>query len=89
MWVGVCTCTPVHDALSQLVRGGKNDRWNSVIGSSITGALLSYQQGPTAMLQGAASWGALTYVVEELQQKVVRDKDSPSSAPSTETGVKK
>lgn len=53
-------------ALTRVCRGGVEDRWNSVIGSAATGAYLSRQGGPQAMLQGASTYAGFTYVLDTM-----------------------
>jgi hypothetical protein len=53
-------------ALARVCRGGKEDRWNSILGSAATGAYLSRQGGPQAMLQGASSYAGFTYILDNL-----------------------
>lgn len=52
-------------ALSRVVRGGKEDKWNGIIGSAATGAYLSRKGGPQAMVQGSASYAGITYLLDK------------------------
>jgi len=51
-------------ALTRVCRGGVEDRWNGVIGSACTGAYLSRQGGPQAMIQGASTYAGFTYILD-------------------------
>eukprot|EP00557_Chaetoceros_sp_GSL56_P002741 CAMPEP_0176499646 /NCGR_PEP_ID=MMETSP0200_2-20121128/13050_1 /TAXON_ID=947934 /ORGANISM="Chaetoceros sp., Strain GSL56" /LENGTH=361 /DNA_ID=CAMNT_0017898103 /DNA_START=150 /DNA_END=1235 /DNA_ORIENTATION=+ len=53
-------------ALARVCRGGVEDRWNSIISSAATGAYLSRQGGPQAMLQGASTYAGFTYVLDQM-----------------------
>jgi len=53
-------------ALARVCRGGVEDRWNSIIGSAATGAYLSRQGGPQAMLQGASTYAGFTYILDTM-----------------------
>lgn len=53
-------------ALARVCRGGVEDRWNGIIGSAATGAYLSRQGGPQAMLQGASTYAGFTYILDQV-----------------------
>ncbi len=51
----------------RMCRGeGEEDGWNTVIGSGLTGAFLSRNGGPQAMLQGAATYAGFTYFLDKM-----------------------
>ena len=50
----------------RLCRGDVDDNWNTVIGSALTGAFLSRNSGPQAMLQGAATYAGFTYFLDKM-----------------------
>lgn len=50
----------------RLCRGDVDDGWNTVIGSGLTGAFLSRNSGPQAMLQGAATYAGFTYFLDKM-----------------------
>ena len=50
----------------RLCRGDIEDGWNTVIGSGLTGAFLSRNGGPQAMLQGAATYAGFTYFLDKM-----------------------
>lgn len=51
----------------RLCRGDiEDDGWNTVIGSGLTGAFLSRNGGPQAMLQGAATYAGFTYFLDKM-----------------------
>ena len=50
----------------RLCRGDVDDGWNNVIGSGLTGAFLSRNGGPQAMLQGAATYAGFTYFLDKM-----------------------
>jgi len=52
--------------LTRVCRGGKEDRWNGIFGSALTGAYLSRQGGPEAMLKGASTYASFTYIMDML-----------------------
>lgn len=56
-------CSGFH-ALTRVCRGGKEDKWNVIVGSAFTGAYLSRNGGPQAMLQGASTYAGLTYLLD-------------------------
>mmetsp|Transcript_21265 Transcript_21265/g.31485 ORF Transcript_21265/g.31485 Transcript_21265/m.31485 type:complete len:350 (+) Transcript_21265:166-1215(+) len=67
-------------ALARVCRGGVEDKWNSILGSAATGAYLSRQGGPQAMLQGASSYAGFTYILDNVfgsarDTTVGRDKE--------------
>eukprot|EP00956_Cyclotella_meneghiniana_P015008 scaffold22737_cov80-Cyclotella_meneghiniana.AAC.5 len=49
----------------RMVRGDREDGWNAVWGSALTGAFLSRAGGPQAMLQGAATYAGFTYFLDK------------------------
>lgn len=51
-------------ALTRCCRGGKEDRWNSIVGSGLAGAYLSRGGGVQAMMQGAMTYTTFTYVID-------------------------
>jgi len=51
-------------ALTRVVRGGREDRWNGIVGSACTGAFLNRQAGPQAMAQGAMTYASFTYMLD-------------------------
>lgn len=53
-------------ALTRVMRGGVEDRWNEILGSAATGAYLSRQGGPQAMLQGASTYAGFAYALDTL-----------------------
>lgn len=51
----------------RMCRGGlEEDGWNTVIGSGLTGAFLSRNGGPQAMVQGAATYAGFTYFLDKM-----------------------
>ena len=51
-------------ALTRVVRGGREDKWNGIVGSACTGAYLNRQGGPQAMAQGAMTYASFTYMLD-------------------------
>lgn len=52
---------------ARMCRGNiEDDGWNTVIGSGLTGAFLSRNGGPQAMLQGAATYAGFTYFLDKM-----------------------
>jgi hypothetical protein len=51
-------------ALTRCVRGGKEDRWNSIVGSGLAGAYLNKGAGVQGMLQGGMTYASFTYVID-------------------------
>ncbi|GKY98418.1 hypothetical protein MPSEU_000799300 [Mayamaea pseudoterrestris] len=47
----------------KLLRNGKEDEWSSVFSSMAAGAFLARAQGPQGMIQGAATYGLMIYVL--------------------------
>lgn len=52
-------------AVARVARDGREDRWNAVVGSAMTGAYLSRGAGAQAMVQGAATYAGFTYFVDK------------------------
>jgi hypothetical protein len=46
-----------------LLRNGKEDEWSSVLSSMAAGGFLARAQGPQGMIQGAATYGLMIYVL--------------------------
>mmetsp|Transcript_25391 Transcript_25391/g.32307 ORF Transcript_25391/g.32307 Transcript_25391/m.32307 type:complete len:177 (+) Transcript_25391:23-553(+) len=65
-WAQLSAAFSGFHALTRNLRGGKEDKWNSVFGSAATGAYLSRKAGPSAMLQGAVTYAGFTYVLDQL-----------------------
>lgn len=65
-WAGLSASFSGFHALTRVCRGGVEDKWNSIIGSAATGAYLSRQGGPQAMLQAAGSYASFTYILDML-----------------------
>jgi len=62
-WANLSAAFSGFHALCRVVRG-KEDKWNSIIGSAATGAYLSRKAGPRAMAQGGATYAAVTYLLD-------------------------
>lgn len=65
-WGGLSASFSGFHALARVCRGGVEDKWNSILGSAATGAYLSRQGGPQAMLQGASTYAGFTYVLDTM-----------------------
>jgi len=62
----------------RLCRGDVDDGWNTVFGSALTGAFLSRNGGPQAMLQGAATYAGFTYFLDKMTR-------SPETSPQRQS----
>lgn len=51
-------------AFTKISRGNSDDKWNSIIGSALTGAYLSRQGGPQVMIQSASTYAGFTYLID-------------------------
>ena len=63
-WAQLSAAFSGFHALTRVVRGGREDRWNGIVGSAFTGAYLNRQGGPQAMLQGATTYASFTYMLD-------------------------
>mmetsp|Transcript_13380 Transcript_13380/g.29044 ORF Transcript_13380/g.29044 Transcript_13380/m.29044 type:complete len:346 (-) Transcript_13380:84-1121(-) len=63
-WAQLSAAFSGFHALTRVARGGKEDRWNGIVGSAMTGAFLNRQGGPQAMVQGASMYASFTYVLD-------------------------
>lgn len=63
-WAKLSAAFSGFHALSRVLRNGKEDKWNGIIGSAATGAYLSREAGPRAMIQGSASYAGITYLLD-------------------------
>ena len=63
-WAQLSAAFSGFHALSRVVRGGREDRWNGIAGSAMTGAYLNRAGGPQAMLQGATTYASFTYMLD-------------------------
>jgi hypothetical protein len=63
-WAQLSAAFSGFHALTRVARGGREDRWNGIVGSAFTGAFLNRQGGPQAMLQGATTYASFTYMLD-------------------------
>jgi import inner membrane translocase subunit TIM22 len=63
-WAQLSAAFSGFHALTRVVRGGKEDRWNGIVGAAMTGAFLNRQGGPQAMVQGASMYASFSYVLD-------------------------
>jgi Tim17/Tim22/Tim23/Pmp24 family len=67
---GVLSCAfGGSKALVKVVRGGKQDEWNTVISSMMGGAILRRKEGPKAMVEGALLYGVFVYAMSFMAMK--------------------
>eukprot|EP00591_Stephanopyxis_turris_P004751 CAMPEP_0195532682 /NCGR_PEP_ID=MMETSP0794_2-20130614/38864_1 /TAXON_ID=515487 /ORGANISM="Stephanopyxis turris, Strain CCMP 815" /LENGTH=161 /DNA_ID=CAMNT_0040665009 /DNA_START=387 /DNA_END=872 /DNA_ORIENTATION=+ len=65
-WATLSAAFSGFHALSRVMRGGKEDKWNGIAGSFATGAFLNRKAGPQAMLQGSVTYASVTYLFDLL-----------------------
>mmetsp|Transcript_25336 Transcript_25336/g.30675 ORF Transcript_25336/g.30675 Transcript_25336/m.30675 type:complete len:300 (+) Transcript_25336:17-916(+) len=63
-WASLSAAFSGFHAACRVIRGGKEDKWNGIWGSAATGAYLSRQGGPQAMIQGASTYAGITYILD-------------------------
>jgi len=51
---------------TKIIRGGKEDKWNSVCASCATGAYLARKRGPAEMAKGCAGYAGITLLFENM-----------------------
>jgi hypothetical protein len=62
-WAPISAVYGGCDAAVRVARGNVKDQWNTILSSAAAGAYFSRKGGPQAMLQGAAIYGGLTYLL--------------------------
>jgi hypothetical protein len=60
---GVSSIFKGSDVAVRRLRYGKNDEWNDIFGSALSGAIFSRKEGPLGMAKGAILWGGMIYVL--------------------------
>jgi len=63
-WAKLSAAFSGFHALSRVVRGGREDKWNGIVGSAATGAFLNKQSGPQAMINGGLTYAGVTYLLD-------------------------
>jgi len=63
-WAKLSASFSGFHALSRVMRGGKEDKWNGIWGSAATGAYLSRKSGPQAMISSSATYAGITYALD-------------------------
>jgi len=62
-WGGISAAFGCFRVATKVVRGGKEDEWTTILSSMAAGAFFARQEGPAAMLRGAATYGGMMYVL--------------------------
>lgn len=60
---GVSAIFKGSDVAIRRLRYGKNDEWNDVLGSALSGAIFARKEGPLGMAKGAILWGGMIYIL--------------------------
>lgn len=63
-WAKLSAAFSGFHALSRVVRGGREDKWNGIVGSAATGAFLNKKLGPQAMLNGGLTYAGVTFLLD-------------------------
>ena len=64
-WATLSAAFTGFNILVRMIRGDRNDNWNAIWGSALTGAYLNKAGGAQAMLQGGATYAMFTYVLDK------------------------
>ncbi|GAX10289.1 hypothetical protein FisN_3Lh489 [Fistulifera solaris] len=62
-WGGISAAFGGFNVLIKVVRGGKEDDWNSILSSTAAGVFFARKEGPQGMLRAAVLYGGLMYVI--------------------------
>merc|ERR1712106_578797 len=63
-WAKLSAAFSGFHALSRVGRGGREDKWNGIVGSAATGAFLNKKSGPKAMLNGGLTYAGVTFLLD-------------------------
>jgi hypothetical protein len=80
-WGKISACFAAGDVLSSIIRG-KEDRWNTVIGSGLASAALRINEGPVAIAQGFGMGCLFVYAIDQFMPQT---NDVTGTGPQTQT----